>query len=162
MIKSMFGALALFIFLLVVPVSGQVDISTGLRPSDTALAAENDWSSAVKLLDYMMQSAGQSACVSDEIGEDAWGALGVLCVFNDPVEDRKILFATVDGGMQIDYIFAFRDRELISVAHAADAFDDATLILHDLEPGNYEVMFRSGDTSRTSFWFLIFEPSGGD
>ena len=155
MIKSMFGALALFIFLLAVPVSGQIIIDTDGVTSANALEAESDWLSAQRLVEYLVQTQGDDQCTATHIGENTYGAVAYLCVFQDPLEDRVILYGAVDGGLDNARIFVLRDAHLIAVGHRESGFEDLFMILHDLDHGTYEVLFTSGADDRKSFWFLI-------
>ena len=153
MIKSMFGVLALFIFLMA-PVSGQVDIDAGLTPSEAATDVAQSWESAVLLLDYLVQSDGANSCVQSLFDSERHAPESWLCVFQDPLQDRVIFFAGILGRYNHDRIFLLRDGELFAVAASDDDSPDTWMVVSDLPSGEYEVLFIA-DSEQTAAYFWL-------
>ena len=159
MIKSMFGALALFIFLMVVPVSGQVDIDAGLTPSEAMTEAEQAFYAKVSVWSEIMLSE----CVNEFLGPVEFGTLAWVCVFETDEGMYDLMAFTTDATFQ-NLILVLHDGEFLGLNFGINAEDQVMLHELGLQPGEYEVLFSGlagSVAARMSFWFWIEDSEEG-
>ena len=160
MIKSMFGALALFIFLLA-PVSGQVDVAVGDKATDQQVVMLTYWvdrfGALVGSFDELLASG---SCGIDSLFGDN---IALACVTRSPEENKFDLLAAAQG-FRSHTIGLFRDMELVDWIFDTSG-NVTSLIVFDLDPGVYEVVaIGYGDDSvdTATFEFSIEGSNGGD
>ena len=166
MIKSMFGALALFIFLLA-PVSGQVDITVYEEPGDYVADREIELWNALSAASRAVADTDSKYCQvqvygepdGEHLGKQAW-----VCVFPDPETGVQHLLALSGPGKFDDAIILLYGGEFIAAA-LSEAADVGSSLLHiNLDEGEYEVVFTGypyNVEERISFVFWIEDSEEG-
>ena len=147
-------------------VAGDVEIHTASQPSQRALEVEQEWDSARTLLAYLLSSAADESCVASEGSAIFLTPRAVACVFENPIDGGWILFATIENGQYwADNILLLKDSAFYAVAAELDDNSQTALILHELPPGTYELIFILGageDLERIPFYFQIHDFQGDD
>lgn len=158
--KQLLAAFILFVFALT-PASAQVQIDTGLTPSQMAQDAIDYHTSAVKLASYLLQTQADDSCVTSRMGNEDWTPWASACVFYDPIDPRVIFMALLSEDYSgEDTIYLMRDGVLFRMAQASTESTQSFLLVSDLPSGEYEVVFMwddGDDELSTAFYFWIDE-----
>lgn len=141
---------------LAVPTLAEVKLEVAEDAPDSVVQVFYEAMAAKEAAEYFYRLQKSTHCVTIQAGNVAWGlgAEGVVCVLDDIVENRQILYVNVDGGLGPRSVLILRNGDLLR--NRKGSLSTIEEVIFNLVPGRYEVLLVDGDDTVDDTGYVSF------